>query len=234
MRRNFDYVAWGLICLAVSLVGFWPSYVAPLAAGTYRPPSTMMTSHVISTAAWLILLIMQPLLVQQRKVALHRQLGILGVLVAIAVVLTGVAVQIDVMDDYAVRDDYVNAVPIPFIRLSLLLGFGVCTTWAILLRNHPEWHKRLIVLGTFPLLQSPFDRMGGNIFGLSESRGLIAIGGHFGLMILFVIWDRVRQGRIHPATKWVTLALFAFYFLSPILADTWLWREIAASLARQK
>lgn len=231
MSRSFDYVIWGLVCLAISLVGFWPSYVAPLASGTYHSPSPTMTWHVLSTAAWLMLLISQPWLIRLNNIALHRRMGVLGVLIAIGVVATGVVVQIDVMGPYAAMGDDRNAVPIPFIRLSLLLGFAVCVAWAVVLRNRPEWHKRLMILGTFPLLQSAFDRMGANVFGMPEFRGLFAIGGHFGLMLLFVTWDRFRQGRLHPATKWGAIALFSFYFLSPMFADNPWWREIAAALA---
>lgn len=117
------------------------------------------------------------LLIQQNNVGLHRQLGFLGVLVAIGVVITGIVGRIDVMVPYAAEEDFENAVPIPFIRLSLLLGFTVCVALAISLRKCPDWHKRLILLGTFPLLQSAFDRMGANVCGLPEARGLFAIGG---------------------------------------------------------
>ena len=232
-RRDFGYVAWGVICLVIALVGFWPSYVAPLAAGSYRPPSPTMTWHVIFTTAWLILLILQPLLVRQNMIALHRQLGVLGVLVAIGVVVTGIVVQLDVLGPYAAKDDYANAVPIPFIRLTLLLGFAICITWAVLLRSRPDWHKRLMLLGTLPLFQSAFDRMGANVFGLPEIRGLFAIGGFLGLLLLFVIWDRIRLGHFHPVTKWVTIAFAVFYVFSPAIAGSPWWRAIAASLAKQ-
>jgi hypothetical protein len=58
-RRRLGYAMWGVVCLLVSLVGFWPSYVAPLAAGTYQSPSPVMPWHVLSTALWLGLIISQ-------------------------------------------------------------------------------------------------------------------------------------------------------------------------------
>ena len=82
-RRKFGYAMWGMVCLVISLVGFWPSYAAPLAAGTYRSPSAMMTWHVLSTMLWLGLIISQSLLVQFGRVDVHRMLGPFGVLVAV-------------------------------------------------------------------------------------------------------------------------------------------------------
>lgn len=233
MYRRYDYAVWGLVCLAVSLIGFWPSYVTPLAAGTYGSPSPVMTWHVFFSFAWLVLLIAQPLLVQQGKITIHRQLGVLGVAVAAGVVVTGVMVQVHVMGPYSAKGDFLNVVPIPFIRLTLLLGFAVCVAGAVVLRNRPDWHKRLMILGTLPLLQSAFDRMGANVFRLPEIRGLFALGGYLLLTLLFIIWDRVRQGTFHPATKWVATVLAVFYVFSPIVADTPWWRAIAATLARQ-
>lgn len=229
---DYDYLIWGIVCLMIAVVGFWPSYVVPLTLGRYQPPSPAMPWHVLSTVVWLLLLIVQPLLIQQRSVAAHRWIGMIGVLVAINVLVSGAIVQFDVMPAYANANDFNNAVAIPFIRMTLLLGFGICISFGIILRRRTDWHKRLILLGTFPLLQSPFDRMGKHLFAIPEVSGLVAIGGHFLLMILFVIWDRWITGYFHPVTKWGVAMLFVFYFLSPILAANEWWRQIAEQLSR--
>jgi hypothetical protein len=153
--------------------------------------------------------------------------------VAVAVVVTGIVVQLDVMGPYAAKGDTLNAVLIPFVRFTLLLGFTICVAWAIALRRRPDWHKRLILLGTFPLLQSSFDRMAGNVFGLQATRGLMAIGGYLVLMILFIIWDRRTQGYFHPVTKWVGTVLILFYLGTPIISGTEWWRQWAEVLANQ-
>jgi hypothetical protein len=164
-------------------------------------------------------------------VNLHRRFGVLGVVTAASVVLTGVALQIDVMGPHAARGDTTNAVVIPFIRFSLLLGFAVCVGWAIALRKRRDWHMRLMLLGTFPLLQSSFDRLAANVLGLTEIRGLIALLGHLALMTAFVIWDRRQRGYLHPVTKWGSILITAFYLGSPLVAGTEWWRDIASSLS---
>lgn len=232
-RMNYDFVIWGTACLLIAVIGFWQSYVVPVAVGRNLTISPAMPWHVLSTAVWLLLLIVQPFLIQRHKFRAHRWIGWIGALAAIAVVVTGAAVQFDVMPKYAKANDFDNAVAIPFIRLTLLFGFGICVSSAIVLRSRTELHKRLILLGTFPLLQSPFDRMGKHIFGIPEASGLVAVGGHFALMFLFLIWDRWRIGRFHPVTKWGTALLFAFYFLSPILATNDWWQRIAEQLSRR-
>ena len=139
--------------------------------------------------------------------------------------------KFDVMGPYAAADDFANAVVVPFVRLTLLIGFAICVGLALLLRRRPDYHKRLILLGTFPLMQSPFDRIGSNVLYIPEFSGLIAIGGHFALMLLFVIWDRRRLGYFHPVTKWGAALLVVFYLVSPVLVGTQTWRNIAESLS---
>jgi hypothetical protein len=220
-----------MICLIISLVGFWPSYVAPTISGIYHSPSPAMQWHVLCSALWLALLVVQPWLVQHRQINLHRRVGVLGVLVAAGLVITGVLVQLDLMAYHASKGDAANAVNIPFIRFTLLLRFAVCVSMAIALRHRPDWHKRLIVLGTHPLLQSSFDRLAANVLGWTEIRGLVAFAGHMGLMALFVVWDRRKTGYLHPITKWATLMMFLFYFLSPPVAEMEWWRDVAANIA---
>lgn len=230
-QPTVGFVAWGVVCLAVSLIGFWPSYFAPLTAGTYYSSSPMMPWHVMSTVLWLLLLISQPLLIRLSKVDLHRWFGLLGACVAVGVVFTGIIVQVDVMGPYAVKADRLNAVVIPFIRFTLLLGFAVCVALAIALRTRPDWHKRLILVGTFPLFQSTFDRMGANVFGMPEVRGLFALAGYLAVTVVFVIWDRWRLGYFHPVTKRVVVPLVLFYLFSPVVAGTEWWRATASHLA---
>jgi hypothetical protein len=233
-RRPFrwGYVSWGFICLMISVIGFWPSYVAPLLTAKYTSPSAMMTWHIVSTGLWLVLLILQPLLVQFRRIKVHRLLGWFGAMVAVAVIDTGVRVQVDVMRRYAANGDELNAVVIPLIRLTLLGGFAVCVALAVAVRHRPQWHKRLLILGTFPLLQSAFDRMGANVFNLPEIRGMFAAFGHIGLITVFLIWDRITTGYFHPVTRWGAAICILFYLFSPVLTGTDWWRQLAAQLAR--
>ena len=97
MVRSRGFTLWGLACLIIAVIGFWPSYIAPTIAGTYIDAAAMMPWHVLSTALYLVLIVSQPALVQSDRVDIHRVFGFLGALVAIVVVFTGVVVQIEVM-----------------------------------------------------------------------------------------------------------------------------------------
>jgi len=213
VERKPGFAIWGWICLMISVFGFWPSYVAPSFAGTYSGLSTLIHWHVLFTTLWLVLMISQSTLVQTNRVDLHRLFGLFGVVVATGVVFTGVVVQIDVMAPYAERNNLRSAVGLPFFRLVQLLIFVICVALAIALRNsRPDWHKRLMILGTFALLQAPLVRMYENVFEFREISGLLGVVSHIILMVLLVIWDRRTQGKFHPATLWGTILITLIVF----------------------
>jgi uncharacterized membrane protein len=200
-------------------------------AGTFSTPAPLMPWHVLSTALWLALLVSQPILVRRNGMNLHRLFGSFGVLVAISVIITGVVVQIEVMGPYATQKDTPNAVFTPFFRLVTMLIYMVCISIAVALRRRPDWHKRLMILGTFSLLEAPISRLFKNVFGLPEIAGFMAANGHILLMVVFLIWDRRRRGRFHPAAVWGTILSTLIVFGTAPIAFTERWRGIAAWLA---
>ncbi len=113
-----------------------------------------------------------------------------------------------------------------------MLIYAICVAVAIALRGRPDWHKRLMILGTFTLLEAPLARMFANVLGMPQNiSGPMGAISHIVLMILFVIWDRRAQGRFHPVTVWgsilITLVVFG---TAPIVGTKW-WQELAAQLA---
>ncbi len=231
VRHTPGFVFWGLACLVIAVVGFWPSYVAPLAAGTYTDAAAAMPLHVVSAGLWVMLITSQPSLVFLSRMKLHVLIGTFGILVALTLVVTGVIVQIDVMSSYAAQGDVANAVFVPFFRLITLFIFAVCFGLAIAWRSRPDHHKRLMVLGTFSLLEAPVGRIFANIFGLGEISGLLAAITHAVLMVLFLTWDRLQLGRFHPVSLWGTIVITVVVFGTAPIAFTQWWQDIAARLA---
>lgn len=224
-------VLWGLVSVVISVVGFWPTYIAPSVEGTYASVSTSMPLHVVFATLWLLLILAQPVLIWQKEVRLHRQVGVLGALVAAGVVVTGVIVQTEVMGSYAARDDVANAVHAPFFRLVTMLIFALGVGAALVLRRHPEWHGRLMMFATFCLLEAPMQRVGTNLLGLGDRSGLFAAAGHMLLVALFVAWDRRAAGRFEPATVWGAVLTVALVVGTAPIAFTGWWRDVAARLA---
>lgn len=228
---RYGFVAWGGVCLVIAVVGFIPSYFAPLLAGSYRDLTPLMPAHTLSTGLWMLLIVAQPAWVAAGRVRQHRRNGVVGAVVAVAVIVTGTWVQLDAMAHHATLGNAADAVYTPFFRFVTLGVFAFAVWAALLYRHRPDWHKRLMLLGTFALLEAPLSRFYAHVLGAGDDAGLIAAISHAALMVLFVAWDRQVSGRFHPASLWgaivITLVIFG---TAPLAFGAW-WAGVAALLA---
>ncbi len=229
-KTNKGFFYWGLIMLVVALIGFWPSYFRPLFQHTFNSPVSLTHWHAAFTFLWLLLLVVQPLLVTLRKIKWHRMLGGLGLLTAIGVIYTGFMLQVQFMQHYFNLHELIHAVQVPFFRLMTLLVFTVCIVLAMAIKDR-SWHKRLLFLGTFAILEAAFARFFLNYFGMLELSGLLGAVTHVGIMVYFVMWDRLRLGRFHPVTLWGAILITLVTFGTAPIADSGWWLEITRILA---
>lgn len=219
------------MCLAVSVIGFWPTYFGPVIAGRYEAATPLMPLHVLTVAIWILFIVAQPAFVVSGRIQQHRRNGVVGAVIALGVVVTGTSVQIEAMTQYAQLDDPANAVVTPFLRLVALYIFAFAVWAAFIYRARTDWHKRLMMLGTFALLEAPFSRFYGQLFGLGENANFAAAISHTVIMIAFLAWDRIAMGRFHPASLWGTIVITVIVFgTAPLAASDW-WATVAARLA---
>ena len=67
VKQNPIFIIWGWTCLIISIIGFWPGYIEPSLAGTFTSLSPSLSWHVFFTTLWLILMIIQPTMVQSGR-----------------------------------------------------------------------------------------------------------------------------------------------------------------------
>ncbi|MGU3390100.1 hypothetical protein [Sphingomonas sp. M1A8_2b] len=156
--------------------------------------------HAAIFSSWIVLYAVQNTLIVRGSLALHRGLGVLGAVIATAMVVVGILTTV-----LAIRDHRVPFFFPPGIFLVLdvvgVLGFGMLTASAIALRRQAAWHKRLMLCGTI-LVMSPAI---GRILPM-PLLGKFAGLGVFAVMALYVIagmiFDLKSRGRVHPAYWW--------------------------------
>ena len=87
--RFFLYLACAF--LGIAIAGFSTTFFMPLARGTFSAPP-IIHIHGALLFGWLILLILQSSLINQRRFVTHRQLGWLGAALCLSIVISGVLV----------------------------------------------------------------------------------------------------------------------------------------------
>ena len=158
--------------------------------------------HAAVFLSWIILYTVQNWLVVRGSVALHRQLGISGAGIAAAMVVLGIVTTVMAIEQHRVPPFFPPGV---FLVLDVLgvIGFGVLTAWAIVLRKQAAWHKRQMLCGTILVMSPALGRILPMPMPLLGAFAPLAV---FASMAVYVvagmIFDLRLRGRIHPAYYW--------------------------------
>lgn len=237
-RRPSDYdfflVYVVLIWLAV-LAGFGPEIIQHLRTNTAPYPISVHV-HAVVSVGWLALLTSQTLLIRNGQVRLHRKFGIVGAVLAVAVVLVGfwAALSVESIAFGTPR----SRPPFLSIELSNMIEFGGLAAAAVSARNQPSAHKRLILLATLSLTPAAFNRAIGrpllhSLLGDGIWQTYIQIFAATDLMVLGIgVYDLCTRRRLHPA--WI---IGASWILVGQLTASWLyynptWKVMATSIVR--
>ena len=200
-----------MACAVVAIGGFMGTYWLQLPARTFRGPALLHVHGALCTA-WVVFLISQSRLVTSGNVRSHRDWGLFGI--ALASVLTVVALSVAITSmNLKIAEGYGDAArSFLIVPLSAILLFAGFTAAAIANVKRPEWHRRLMIVGTVCLIQAAMAR----VFFLMATGGgpgmrpgmlppppvSIAAMPAF-LLELIILAGMIRDwrvlGRVHPA-----------------------------------
>jgi hypothetical protein len=233
--RN-DRLFYGGIAIATAVmtfVGFAPTYYlrfldgGPRATITGGSFSAGLHVHSALFTAWVLLFITQTALISSRRVAAHRRIGVLGGILAAAMVVAGMFAGIGMTRRGAAPP---GIDPLSFLAIPLgdMVMFGAFITAALLRRRDKEAHKRLMLLGYASILAAPAARLPG-VLPLGP---LAFYGVAFVVVIAGVIYDYVSRRRIHRVYVWGGSLLFLSVPVRLMLSNTAAWKSFAAFLTR--
>jgi hypothetical protein len=242
-RRGVDrwfYVCVTLVLVGLNLAAFGPSLIHPSARTLPLPLTTLVATHSAISAAWLLVFLAQTILVATGRTAVHRRLGIAGVLLTVAFVATGPLVAIeearrgfDLSSDLVPRGT--SQSPGTLLAVLFLFPlFGLLVAGAVWYRRRPEVHKRLMLLAILgPLMAAPVAHVIGHWEALRPWAGPLFPISNAVLLAVLPIHDRLTRGRIHPVSLWGAILVFvSFTVIFAIVAPTPAWQNFAAWLVR--
>jgi hypothetical protein len=190
------------------LIGFVPDILHK--AQTQYRYLWIVHLHAAAFVGWLVLLTVQVALIRTGRRALHRRLGMIGVPLAIVMPLLG-AVTAFLVDQSKMGTKQADPAFLA-IQFGDMLLFAALVIPALLARQAPAAHKRLIILATLALTDAGYARwlyepvhvalgtsFWTNYLGDFAATDLLALalGGY----------DLATRGRLHPAYP-PALALF--------------------------
>lgn len=185
--------------------------------------------HGVVMLSWLGLLIYQSSLVQRGNVLLHRRLGVIGIVLAAALVVLGMLTGLRAIALHRAPPYFSDAYFLALTQVGPLIFAGTIAA-AVANRDRPEWHRRLM-FGALVLLMEP-------AFGRLLPMPLMGPWGEWAVMAiqLFTLaivarHDRKRFVGVHPATI-VSALIVVFAHVAVTLASlTPFFIERAAEIA---
>ena len=249
-RRTRFYFWTAVAMAATAFLGFAPTFWVPMAQGVPERIA-VLAIHGALFFGWTLFLVCQTWLVGSGAVARHRDVGMIGVSLATAMVIFGVLAAINAAKRAAGANYGPAGESFMVVPLAALLSFAVLVIAAIVNIRRSEWHKRLMLSATAVILDAAIARpfivylvMGGHPPPFAGTVGIAGLGGPpppvLGVLppaliaLLFIVAGMVRDwralGKVHPAYWWAGGFALALQLLKIPLSDTALWHGIARSL----
>jgi hypothetical protein len=211
--HNAYFTRAAIVAMLLVFAGFARTYYLKIFFATPALP-TLLHLHGAILTLWFVLFFVQVRLVAVRRIDLHRLLGMFGAMLAVLVLWVSSTVAIQATRRDYLADPHSDAALsfLAFLLLGELLSFACFVSIGLLLRRRPEIHKRLMLLGSCCLLGAPVIRIPLHfiqtmnvwaIFGIIDS-----------IPIVFILFDTIRNRRLHPAFLWGGIA---FVLVNPTL-----------------
>jgi hypothetical protein len=222
-RRSRYFQGMSILLLAIVLTGFSRTFflralfaVPPLAPHIYV--------HAVLMTAWFTLLVVQTSLVAAHRTDLHRRLGVIGAVLAVAMAGVSLVTALGLPAHFK-ADPVPNGTPMsPAGMIQIVWGnfatialFCVFVSTAIWMRRRPEAHKRLLLLASISMVSPAIGRyvVDLNLWAASASVPavvqvllILVIALVIALPLTLVVHDLRTRRRLHPATAWGVAGYF--------------------------
>lgn len=228
-ERRFERCLYLGVSLIFSVLVFWTFartfYLKPLFGAP--PLSALLYIHGAVMTGWVVLLVAQTGLIATHQPHWHRRLGVFGVAWAGLVVLFGsittlhaAAREVRAHTDFAASQVVITS--LDMLQMLFFAGFVII---AILRRQRPDYHKRLMLLTIACMLPDAIARLPVS-FMTQATEAQLNLRIMLGLDIFILICvgvDTIRHRRLHPAFGWGASLFVCAFHLALYLTQTRSW-----------
>lgn len=232
LRRNF-YFAMSLLIVAAVICGFSRTFASDLIYPPYPRP-WILYLHATLFPLWVLLFVAQAALVRSRNVALHRKVGVFGLVLGSLLPIVAIATAV-IMD----RLHVVHNEQVAFFTAFLIVHINDQIAFVILFflaainrKKNPELHKRLMFIATCVLTDAAFDRFP----AFRDYHPAAALAFAFACLDALILFGALRDWlvdrRVHAAYRYALPVLVAGQIVTTVVfatAPPW-WLAISRAI----
>ncbi len=191
MDKTYRYTGYFLLLLIpLIFAGFYKSYFQPFPH--FGPNITVLVHlHAFIASVWVLILIVQPFLIFNKKLALHRKVGKLSYIVFPLLVLSFIPQILKI-----IRTENIANLFFPLGNGALLIAFY---SLAIYYRKQRSKHMRYMIASALVLLGPTVGRIGTDLLGRSDlftQNMQYAI--IYTILISLIFYDRKNHRKFQP------------------------------------
>ena len=233
--RDRVYLRSAVVCLAIAVAGFVPSFWAPLASGTIGVPR-LAYLHALLVYLWLALFIRQTMLAAAGRIDHHKAWGVFGAAVVGAMVVVSLGLTIFTIKRHEAAGFADQGHAFAIIPVTAILTFAGLFAAALLNTHRPDFHKRIMLVANAALLLPAIARLVRLLAAApsGEPAGpppvpFSIVPSMLGNLVIVaaMIHDRRTTGRVHPAYWWAGGALLAVQIARIPLSTLTAWHDVA-------
>lgn len=203
---RYFFTASGIWYVIIVFLGFAPSYYLVSFFEDFDTPTFHLQLHGIAFTLWVLLYLVQTILIAKRNLKLHMSLGLLGLLVMLSMIPTGMFPVV-----YKVHADMIPIDAGGHNVLRLLFGY-IFFFIAFYYRKNAFVHKRFMLSCMVMLMSAAIFRIS-FIFYLEDSQIF-----NKGLQILPAVALFLYDLKVNKRPVWIDLvsvaAVFGIFFLA--------------------
>lgn len=191
MDKTYRYTGYFLLLLIpLIFAGFYKSYFQPFP--NFGPNINVLVHlHAFIASVWVLMLIVQPFLIFNKKLALHRKVGKLSYIVFPLLIISFIPQIIKI-----VRSENIANLFFPLGDGALLIAFY---SLAIYYRKQRNKHMQYMIASALVLLGPTVGRIGPNLLGWTElSTQNVEYGIIYSILISLVLYDVRNKRKFQP------------------------------------
>lgn len=215
-----------IVGLLAVLAGFAKTFIIPVATNSFSAP-LLIHIHGAFAFAWVLLFLTQTSLIHFNKYKIHQALGFLGLFISAGVMITMIPAGVYVVQRELKQGSGESAYSGLLGVITSGIMFFTLVLVGTLKRRVPESHKRLMLLATIVVLWPAWFRFRHYFPSVPRPEIWFALVLAYSLIIFAWIWDKLKNGLVHPILKYVGLFIILEQTFEVFAFDSPIWRQIA-------
>lgn len=213
LERGF-FLKMALAMALVLVAGF--SFNLAMGRSTFDSP-LLLHLHAFIFFGWVVLYVTQAVLVTGGSVQMHRRLGVLAVLWVPAMVVLGILTTCYILQARG-GPPFFDMNEFLFGNSVGIIGFAITVFLALRLRARSDWHKRLMFCAMASLTGPGIGRLLPMPFLIPWGWWVASVAMPMFFVVIGMMRDRKRRGRIHSAWFWGAGIFIAGQLLASAIA----------------